>query len=301
MSIVIGVDAGGTRTVAAIARGNDAPSTYVVAGANPNVYGIPAAADTIATAIATALNGDAPDAIAIGAAGAGLVETADALQRALQARFPAAHVAVTHDLRIALRAAVPYGDGAVLVAGTGSAAYAEIGDQTLLAGGGGFAYGDEGSGYAIGAAALRLLRRCFEGRARHDALLDALVAQTGARTTSELNAHVYGAASPIAAVAAVAATTIESADAGDRSAMKIVQAAALDLYGLACAVCRSLETESGQFPLAFSGGLLARNSILTYLIETRIANELPHVTVLKNAGEPYLGALTMARALLVSP
>ena len=47
-------------------------------------------------------------------------------------------------------------------------------------------------------------------------------------------------------------------------------------------------------PLVLSGGLLRENSMLTYLLETRIANELPHVHVRKGAA-PHEGALALAR------
>ena len=90
MPVVVGVDAGGTRTVAAVERGDDAPAAFVEAGANPNVYGVPAAAETIVTAITRVLNGDVPDAIGVGAAGAGRSEMAHALERALRIHFPAA-------------------------------------------------------------------------------------------------------------------------------------------------------------------------------------------------------------------
>jgi glucosamine kinase len=296
--VVVGVDAGGTRTIAAVTRGDETPRTHAGPGANPNVVGVAAAVDAIATTVTALLNGDAPDAIVVGSAGAGRATTAEAMAVALRARFPGARVAVTHDLQIALRAAIPHGDGIVLVAGTGSAAYAEIDGRAFKMGGGGYAIGDEGSGYSIGAAALRLLRRAFEERAPHDALTRALVEFTRADNVNGLNAYAYEAASTPTAVAAVAPIVLERADAGERSAMKIVQPAALELFELVRALCRAAHVESRALPLAFSGGLLQRNSVLTYLIETRLTNELPHMHVVKGGAAPHLAALAQARALL---
>lgn len=296
--VAVGVDAGGTQTIAAAARGDEAARTHAEGGANPNVCGIDAAVETIARAITRVLQGDVPDAIVVGGAGTARTGVAEVMTDALRARFPSARVIVMHDLRIALRAAVPHGDGIVLVAGTGSAAYAEIGAERYHCGGGGYALGDEGSGFAIGAAGLRLLRRSMEGRAPSDALTQRLAEHTGARDPNDLSRFAYGASSTVAAVASAAACVLESADAGERSAVKIVQTAALALFDLVRSLCRSAGAESRALPLVFSGGLLRRNSLLTYLIETRVANELPKLEIAKGAPEPYLGALAQARALL---
>ena len=58
---------------------------------------------------------------------------AEALRAALAARLAPARVAVTNDVEIALRAAVPQGDALLLVAGTGSIAYGEIGERRCCA------------------------------------------------------------------------------------------------------------------------------------------------------------------------
>jgi N-acetylglucosamine kinase-like BadF-type ATPase len=296
VSLVVGIDAGGTRTIAVAARDDEQPRTHATAGANPNAVGIVTAAAAIAEAVAHVAQGETPDAIVVGGAGLGRPRAAEAVKNALRDRFPFARIEVTHDLEIALRAAVPHGDGIVLVAGTGSAAYGEIGERAYRVGGGGYALGDGGSGYVVGTAGLRLLRRVLEGRQEHDDLTRALAAQTHSETVDELAAYVYDAPSPPAAVASAAASVLELADAGNRNAAKIVQAAALNLFELARDLCRIAGVDSQALPLAFCGGLLERNSLLTYLVETRVANELPNLRIIKGA-LPYLGALARARAL----
>lgn len=220
------------------------------------------------------------------------------MTQGLRARFPDARIAVTHDAHIALRGAIPAGDGLVLIAGTGSVAYGEVGDRQFRAGGGGYALGDEGSGFAIGSAALRLLLRSFEGRVPRDPLIDELASHTGSTGSRELIAYVYESGAPVTTVASIAPIVLEFANAGERSANKIVQAAALELFELVRAVCRLADTGTVELPLAFSGGLLRNNSVLSYLIEVRVGSDLPYVRVVKDGGEPYSGALAQARALL---
>ncbi len=298
MRVVVGVDAGGSRTIAAAARGGEQPHTFTGEAANPSVLGIDGAVDAIAGAVAGALRDDTASAIVVGAAGAGNAEIASAMMHALRARFPDALVAVTHDARIALRGAIPGGDGIVLIAGTGSLAYAELGGRSFRAGGGGYALGDEGSGFAIGSAALRLLLRLFEGRGASNPLLEALASHTGAAGARELLSYVYGGGTPVATVAAIAPIVLKFANEGERSANKIVQAAALELFELVRAVCGLAGAGAVELPLAFSGGLLRTNGVLSYLIEVRIAGDLPYLRIVKNGGDPYAGALAEARALL---
>jgi N-acetylglucosamine kinase-like BadF-type ATPase len=299
--IVVGVDAGGSRTVAIAAVGEATLEPFMAGPGNPLSGGVERAAVAIASAVAGALGSNKADAVFVGAAGAWNDAVAAALRDALAARLAPARIDVTNDTAIALRAVVPDGDGMLLVAGTGSIAYAEIGEKRFRSGGLGHTIGDEGSGYAIGAAALRLLGKAFDGRALRDPMLDAVAAKLGVLDAQELVAAVADGASGPASVASVASIVIEHADAGDRSATKIVQAAALDLFELVRALVRTSGSGGRELPLVFAGGLLRENSMLTYLLETRIANEFPHVHVRKGGPEPHEGALAAARRLAERP
>jgi len=295
--IVVGVDAGGSRTVAIAADGETPFEPFAAGPGNPTSLGAERASDAIVAAVAGALGSLKADAVFVGAAGAWNPETAEALRVSLAQRLTPARVGVSSDVEIALRAAVPTGDALALVAGTGSIAYAEIGERRFRSGGLGRTIGDEGSGYAIGVAALRLLGRAFDGRALRDPMLDAVAAKLGVRDAFELVAAISDTDSGAAAIAALAAVVIEHAGAGDRSGNKILQAAALDLFDLVRGVVRASGSTERELPLVFAGGLLAENSLLTYLLETRIASELPHVHILKGAPAPHFGALAAARRL----
>jgi N-acetylglucosamine kinase-like BadF-type ATPase len=298
-ALYVGVDAGGSRVIAAAARGDEVPCTVLGEAANPNVVGTLRAAEAVAQAIERVCGPERAVAIAVGVAGAGREEVRRTMEAVLTQRFPAAVLRVTDDAHIALRAAIPSGDGMVLIAGTGSIAYAEIGDCRLRAGGLGYLLGDEGSGYAIGAAVMRALARALEGHVPHDATTDALARHLGIRETSELIARVYESPVPIAMIAGCAPLVLQHAAQGDRSATKIVQAAASALFELVRSIvrlCRARDVRGEGLSLAFSGGLLKQNSLLTYLLQMRIANEFPEMTVVRD-GEPWRAALDEARSL----
>lgn len=296
MSIIVGIDAGGSATECAIER-NGALSHASGEPANVRTLGAQAAAARLTAALRSTLGEERPDAIVVGAAGAGDPHLAQALEQSLRSIFTGARVAVHDDAAIALRAAVPGGDGIVLIAGTGSIACGIFGERVVRAGGYGALVGDEGSGFAIGRASIALALRAMDGRAPRDAFTDAIAAQLGAANTYEALAALYAQGEPIAAIASFARTAIERANDGDRSASKIVQAAAVELAELVKAVVRRADAAGREVPLVFSGGLLAENSLLTYLIETRLSADLPLLAPVKGAPAAVFGALTLARRL----
>jgi N-acetylglucosamine kinase-like BadF-type ATPase len=288
------VDAGASHTVAALARGGELLRTAIGDPANPHVEGLARAVDAIARAIGCVLQGEMPAAISVGAAGSGRKETCDALRAELAKRFPTARVAVTNDAHIALRAAIPEGDGMTVICGTGSIVYAELGGRRFRAGGYGYLIGDEGSGFAIGAAALRRLLNAVEGIARRDALSDALAMRLGATDGSDVLARIYDNPAPVAEIAACAPLVLEHAADGVPSAVAIVQNAEAYLFEL----IRAVAIHANRVPFAFSGGLLRDENVLRRGLEARIAAELPNLRLVGARCEPYMGALADARRLV---
>ncbi|MDQ2992073.1 MAG: hypothetical protein M3R30_04540 [Candidatus Eremiobacteraeota bacterium] len=293
MRIAVGVDAGGTSTVAVASRDGLAGEPFSAEAGNASSRGLDAALDAMTRAIDGALADAKPDAIVVGAAGAGRENVAGSMREALLARYPSAAVEIANDARVALRAGVRDGDGVVLIAGTGSIAYAEIGREHFRAGGHGYAIDDAGSGFAIGAAAAKLLARAYDGRVPVDETVKAIERALGGDERRGLD-RLYLDGPPIATLAALAPEVIRLADEGERSAVKIVQGAALELGDLVRAVVKSSGAMGRELPVVLAGGLLGANSLLTFLLETRIANELPSFYVMKNGPAPCFGALALA-------
>lgn len=298
--VTVGVDAGGTSTVAAFARDGVLVRTASGEASNPSSRGVGPAARTIAQTIEAGLEGARPDAIFVGAAGAGRESVARDIEAALRERFSGASVRVCDDAYIALRAVVPAGDGLVLIAGTGSIAYAERAGRGYRAGGYGYLFGDDGSGFAIGSAAIKLLLRSYEGRAARDAFLETLERELGACSTLDVLQCVYGDPHPVMRVAALAPLVVAAAGSGERAASRIVQTAAHEAAELVKALAKRAELAGTEAPIVFAGGLLQSNSMLSYLLETRLRNDLPTMPIHKGAVEPHLGALAAAERLLTA-
>jgi N-acetylglucosamine kinase-like BadF-type ATPase len=294
--IAVGIDAGGTATVAAVSRAGALVGKARGAAANASSRGLPAAAAAIIATMEAALGDLVPDSVHLGAAGAGRPEVERGLAAALAERFPGARLAVSDDAVIALRAAIPSGPGAVLIAGTGSIAYAESGEQRALIGGHGYLLGDEGSAFAIGLAALRRHARVLDGRAPRDETTDLVGRAFEAQTRAQLHAALYGGAPEPSVIAALAPSIVAFAGKGNRVATKIVQEAAKDLGDLLVAAVRAVGLADASPPLALSGGLLRENSLLTFLLETRLAGDCAGSAIVRGTFAPVDGALRMAEA-----
>jgi glucosamine kinase len=171
-----------------------------------------------------------------------------------------------------LRSVVPEGDGIVLIAEVDSIVYAEIDGEKFHAGGCGYLFGNEGSSFGIGKAALQLLARANDGRVPWDLFIEELAAIVP--NVREL----YRLENPVPFVAQLAPLVLAAAGRGERAASKIVQAAARDLANL----LECMPAAQREIPLLLSGELFRENSLLTYLFETRIANEFPLWHVMKN-------------------
>ena len=297
--IAVGVDAGGTSTVAASSHGGTFVAERRGGPANASSAGPASAAATIAATVRDVAGGADPQTLFVAAAGAGRADARDALLAALHAAFPAtASIAVEDDTRVALRATIADGPGVVLIAGTGSVAYAEHGERNARVGGAGYLLGDEGSAFAIGLAAVRALARTYDGRASEDETTALAARALGAPDRDALLRGVYGAPLDVARIAALAPAIVAFAGKGNRTSTKIVQEASRELGDLVKAAVRAAGLNDASPAIVFAGGLLRENSLLSFLLETRVVNDVPGCSVLRARDEPARAALRFAEALV---
>lgn len=295
--IAVGVDAGASQIVAIRSSDGVVSGTAHGGSANPSNVGIDDAADAILRTIRKALDGELPDAIYVGAAGAGRADVAETLRFLIASAFPRAAVAVGDDASIALRSAIPTGPGIALIAGTGSIALADDGTRTYRVGGLGYLLGDEGSAYWIGLSALRALARVYDGRAQTDELAELVAGELRVDSRATLLDYMYDQKPAVSKIAALATAVVALAGKGNRNATKIVQAASAELAELVKSAARIAGLLDKAPAIALSGGLMYENTLLTFLLETRITGDIPGATVVRGTAEAHLGALRIAEAL----
>jgi N-acetylglucosamine kinase-like BadF-type ATPase len=293
--ILIGADVGGTKTAVAVVQGDtvvaraDGPGAALRPGRT--LQSAATIADVVRRALA-AIGQLRGDVLVVGAAGAGRRAERDELARALRGEALAERVLVTTDIEIALIAAFGDGRGIVVSAGTGSVAVGRDPSGALhRMGGYGWQMGDEGSGYAIGRAALGAVSRARDGRSPETPLQQRLLAVTRSSDFDEL-VRWAATASP-AEVAALAPPVLEVAAAGDVVARGIADYAARELSQLA--ICLLPQLGGGEpLPVALAGGLLDVDTLLRRTVLQKLGDQ-DGLTLVDTMIDSALGAVAMAR------
>jgi N-acetylglucosamine kinase-like BadF-type ATPase len=228
MKIYVGLDCGGSKTVAIAAEKDGKIIGRGIAGAaNPLSVGPIRTAENIISAINNAVHGiKKPDfgKIYIGMAG-GKPQMLKEIKKRLKLSMElhtADEIEVDHDLRIALYSGLPEGDGIVLIAGTGSAAWGVGKDgKEVLVSGWNHILGETG-GYEMGIKAIIAATRFYDGRGEKTVLLEKIIETYQLNTIEDVSIVIRNSTdSP--RIASLAPDVIEAAHEGDKVAIKILE------------------------------------------------------------------------------
>lgn len=298
--VVLGIDAGGTRTVCQLA--DERGEVLVEArgsGANLQAAGELEVEKVLHEVIEEALGESPvrPAAICLGMAGVDRPRDAETVRGILARIGHRARVLVVNDALIALEAGIPDAPGIVVIAGTGSIAYGRNAQgQAARAGGWGYVLGDEGSGYWLGRQALRAVVRAADGRGRPTGLTARILAHYQVSRPQELVREIYYGGSKPSAIAALARQVHAAAEDNDPVAQHIIDNGASELAGAAVSVAERLGLTS-DLTVVLSGGTLRGVERLRSGVTDHLTSRLPGVTVRVLEVEPALGAARLAHAL----
>ena len=296
---VVGVDGGGTSTRAVILDDGGAEIARAErdgAVATADAPGEAAAAVAAAVRIAAVQGGVTLPAQALwaGLAGAGRESTRDAVTAALSRLGLAESVEVGTDVEAALHDAFGDGPGVMLIAGTGSIAWARDASGVMhRVGGWGQHMGDEGSGYWIGMGALRCVARAEDSRGAATMLREAILESLGLLDPTELVTWVASASK--AEIAALVPDVARAASAGDFGAIEILELAVDILTGHVTTVVEHSGPWSGKPYLAFGGGLIRQGGPLRDALSSAIAGH--ELSLVDRELDPPMGAARRALAL----
>jgi N-acetylglucosamine kinase-like BadF-type ATPase len=297
---VLGIDAGGTKTVGYLASEDGTVLAEARGGgANLQVAGEQGAETVLRAVMEQALDGTAAplDAICLGMAGADR-ETDGRVVRGILRRIGGqARTLVVNDALLALVAGVKDAPGIVIICGTGSIVYGRSGRGVAARSGGwGHLLGDEGSGYWIGLRALRAVARAADGRGPATGLTGRLQAHFGVQRPSDLIPAVYDRKLALPAVGALSGHVEAERAAGDPVAAAILEEAADELLAAASAVTARLGMREEPFAFILAGGVFAGVPWLGDRMSRRLPAIAPRCTVSRLPVEPALGAVRLALA-----
>lgn len=300
--LALGLDGGGSRTVAVVLDGRGAVCGRGESGAcNHQSVGVEAAGRAVAQALGAALRAagvEAPEAAVWGMAGLDRPEDERILQAMAAELLPGVAVRVVHDTRIALAAGSGAGDtGVVVIAGTGSIAVGYAADgREARAGGWGHVLGDEGSGYDLARRGLTAATRARDRRAPHTVLLERLPAAAGLPSLEALADRIYLEGWTAPRIAALAPAVLDAAGQGDAAAAAIVDEGGDELARAAATVIRALSPEEASFEVILSGGILQASARMVERVRRGVAGCAPGATVRLLEREPAWGAARLALA-----
>ena len=313
MSYYLGIDGGGTKTTCAVgdelhllASATAGPSNIVRVGEAP-------ARESLQRSVrqACAAAGITPAQVehtCVGGSGAARPELAEAVRRCL-AEIVTTPIDVVGDMQIALEAAFDAGPGVIVIAGTGSIAYARDREGTTVrAGGWGFAIGDEGSAHWIGRAAVSELLRAADRSSGdmdssdspgqhletglHSVLAQALFKAWGVQSLADLARAANSIPPPDFAALFPAVAASE-----DDLARNVLTRAGRELAAIAAVVMQRLfaRDQCASVRVAMTGGVFGHAKLVREVFYNELRLLEPRAEVNPQVVEPVEGALRMAR------
>lgn len=295
---VLGIDAGGTKTVCQLA---DEQGTLVSevrsTGANLQEAGELEVEKVLHEVMATAIgaSGIVPSAICLGIAGVDRPDDAEVVRSIMNRIGYQARVLVVNDALVALEAGAPGAPGVVIISGTGSIAYGRnAAGEGARSGGWGYVLGDEGSGYWIGRAALRAVLRESDHRGPRTKLTPLLLHHFGVTHAQGLIHQVYHSNLKPAAIGVLAKCVQAAFGDGDRAAIGILRAAADELESAAVSVAMRLDLPGSPFPFVLAGGIFRAVPWLEQELVRRLPVAAPRSVAFRLDREPAAGAVALA-------
>jgi N-acetylglucosamine kinase-like BadF-type ATPase len=300
MPNVIGIDAGGTKTVGLLADGQGKVlSETRGGGANLQTAG-ELEVEKVLDGILEALDPQRrAAALCLGIAGVDRPADEQVIRGILRRLGYRETARVVNDAAIALAAGAPARMGIVVLAGTGSIAYgADRTGRTVRSGGYGFLLADEGSAYWFGHQALRLAVRAADGRGPETLLRPLLFQALEVDTVQDLVPRVYERGLPKHRIAALAGNVQRASDAGDPLAAELIQRGAHELALAARAVARQLDFTGQAYPVVVAGGAFKACPGMMEPLERAL--DLPGAHLAPLQAEPATGAVALALDLVGS-
>jgi N-acetylglucosamine kinase-like BadF-type ATPase len=213
------------------------------------------------------------------------------------------HLSVVHDSVNALAGATAGQPGIIVIAGTGSVARGvnERGEEARV-GGWGHMFGDEGSAYWIGRAAVRATLAEHDRMAPKTMLTPMLFERLSVSSPYQLTEKYYSGALLRDHLAGLSVWVDEAARQGDKVAQKILGDAASDLARLAQAVIALVFPHAAdsahraaeqKFLVCYSGGAFQSDFLLSSFSESVCDNDR-RAEVRPALLPPVLGSLLLA-------
>ena len=198
---------------------------------------------------------------------------------------------IVSDQIAAFRAGTDEKDGLVLIAGTGSVCHGWGEKKEVKTGGWGWA-NDEGSGFWAGQKGYQAFFKDLDSRGPKTKITKSLFKEWKLKNKEDLMKKIYGKDS-IRKISLISKTVDKASQMGDKVARKILEESGEELSILAISVIKKLNFHNKKFPLVLIGAMFKSKIILNKL-KKEIKKIAPITEFIFPKEEPVIGAIKLA-------
>jgi N-acetylglucosamine kinase-like BadF-type ATPase len=308
-SLILGVDGGGSKTAALIARSDDkgvieiigrgfgGPSNLLLAGKERSLTSLNQA---IGDAMRQAgVDGQKLDYAVLALAGSTSPDVERDVTEWASQRQLSSQLEIVHDVAPVLARGTEDGCGIALIVGTGSVAVGVNSEgESIIKGGWGHWFGDKGSGFYLGYRALAAVAEASDEIGPETVLSEMVMDTLGTTDPRSILAEVTSSGDTRREVAALAPIVLEAASKGDAVSLRIVDAAIKEASKLVAAVAKALDLEHA-YQLAIAGGVICSSQFFQDELIASLRLLQPPPGKITLVEEPVLGCLQIASTRLV--
>ena len=308
MSLVLGIDAGASKTFALVADesghilgfGQGGPGNHQVAGLESAMAQIRQSCEA-----ALAQAGAAPpvDFGYFGLAGADLPVDFALLTPTIEGMGLARRLRIKNDTMVALRAGLKRSWGVAVICGTGfNAGGIAPGGQEVQLPGLGALSGDWGGGGDIAQEVVRLVCRAWDGRGQPTVLTEMVLSALGFASVEELIDQLYQAQfdyypgqSDLRRLLTLVPLVFEAANAGDQVAQDLLLRLGAEVGITANAIIKRLGLETGDVEVVLGGSVFkGEGPLLLDTVIQEVHRVAPQAHLVLPEFEPVVGAVFLA-------
>jgi len=219
--------------------------------------------------------------------------------QALRRKKLAPKIIVDSDAIAGLTGALGLAPGIIVIAGTGSIAFArDQHGQIHRAGGWGYLIGDEGSGYAIARDGINAALKDFDGRGQKTQLRQLFEEKFRVNRIDEIISKIQLPKPDRGAIASLAPLVFGAAKNGDAVAQEIIQRAGFELGRLIAAQLSNLRDVPPPITVSFLGNLFQQKDMLMAGILKALVGEMQKIKIVEPRFPPVAGAALIALAAI---
>ncbi len=199
------------------------------------------------------------------------------------------------DALLALASCTLGREGAVIIAGGGSVAFAmNKKGETASAGGWGYFLGDEGSAFWLAKEGLNACTKAVDGRGRETLILPYILSYFGVNDLHSLHRLIYSGQVSRPQIAGAAQAVLKSAQEGDEIALDICRRGGEELAIACLSVLRKLKMEEEEVIVGLFGGVFSAGDVIIRPLRERLQQDIPKAKLTFPLLPPEGAALLLA-------